>query len=99
MLNAQSAPRRRTAPAFEIARDIGDPALTARALTACAGSAAFSPDIARPYVEEAIELARATGDRSMLCQALVWHGQTAFFGGNPRTGRIAAEEGRRSPIR
>jgi predicted ATPase/class 3 adenylate cyclase/DNA-binding CsgD family transcriptional regulator len=80
--------------ALEIARGIGDPALTARALTACASSAAFSPEIARPYVEEAIELARATGDQSMLCEALAWHGQIVFFGGDPRAGRIAAEEGR-----
>jgi hypothetical protein len=80
--------------ALEIAREIGDPALISRALASCAGSAAFSPDIARPYVEEAIELARATGDRSMLCQALAWHGQNAFYGGDPRAGRIAAEEGR-----
>ena len=97
MLNAQLStanPLDDARQALEIARDIGDPALIARALTACAGSAAFSPDIARPYIEEAIELARATGDRSMLCQALVWHGQNAFYGGNPRTGRIAAEEGR-----
>ncbi|MDT5017302.1 MAG: hypothetical protein QOD39_3462, partial [Mycobacterium sp.] len=80
--------------ALEIAREIGDPALIGRALASCAGSAAFSPDIARPYVEEAIALARASGDRSMLCQALAWHGQSAFYVGNPRAGRIAAEEGR-----
>ncbi|WP_006244710.1 LuxR family transcriptional regulator [Mycolicibacterium tusciae] len=80
--------------ALEIARDIGDPVLISRALASCAGSAAFSPDIARPYVDEAIALARAAGDRLMLCQALVWHGQIAYFGGNPRAGRIAAEEGR-----
>jgi predicted ATPase/class 3 adenylate cyclase/DNA-binding CsgD family transcriptional regulator len=80
--------------ALEIAREIGDPILISRALASCAGSAAFNTDIARPYVEEGIELARATGDRLMLCQALVWHGQIAHYGGNPRAGRIAAEEGR-----
>jgi predicted ATPase/class 3 adenylate cyclase/DNA-binding CsgD family transcriptional regulator len=80
--------------ALEIARDIDDPVLISRALVSCAGSAAFSHDIARPYVEEAIELARAVDDRAMLCQALTWHGQNAYYGGNPRAGRIAAEEGR-----
>jgi hypothetical protein len=30
----------------------------------------------------------------MLCQALAWHGQSAFYDGNPRAGRVAAEEGR-----
>jgi predicted ATPase/class 3 adenylate cyclase/DNA-binding CsgD family transcriptional regulator len=79
--------------ALDIAREIGDPELISRALASCAGSAAFSPDIARPYVEEAIELARATGDQMLLCQALVWHGQSAYYGGDPRAGRIAAEEG------
>jgi hypothetical protein len=34
--------------ALEIARDIGDPALISRVLASCAGSAAFSPDTARP---------------------------------------------------
>jgi DNA-binding CsgD family transcriptional regulator len=77
-----------------MARGIGDPALTARALNACASSAAFSPDIARPYGEEAIEMARTIGDRSMLCQSLAWYGQTAHFSGNPRAGRIAAAEAR-----
>lgn len=80
--------------ALDIAREIGDQVLISRALSSCAGSAAFSPDIARPYIEEAIELARATGDRMLLCQALVWHGQSAYYGGDPRAGRIAAEEGR-----
>jgi predicted ATPase/class 3 adenylate cyclase/DNA-binding CsgD family transcriptional regulator len=80
--------------ALEIAREIGDPALTARALNACASSAAYSPDIARPYVEDAIEMARTIGDRPVLCQALAWHGQVAHFAGDPRAGRIAAEEAR-----
>jgi predicted ATPase/class 3 adenylate cyclase/DNA-binding CsgD family transcriptional regulator len=80
--------------ALVIAREINDPALTVRALTACAGSAAFNPQLARPYVDEAILLARATGDQSMLCEALAWHGQYAFLGGNPRAGRAAAEKGR-----
>ncbi|CQD22902.1 regulatory protein LuxR [Mycobacterium lentiflavum] len=80
--------------ALDIAREIGDPILISRALASCAASAAFSPDIARPYVEEAIELARASGDQMLLCQALVWHGQSAYYGGDPRAGRIAAEEGR-----
>ena len=97
MLNAQlgtTNPLEDARRALEIARGIGDSALIARALTACAGSAAFNPDIARPYVEEAIELARATGDQLLLCQTLTWHGQIALLGGDPRAGRIAAEEGR-----
>jgi predicted ATPase/class 3 adenylate cyclase/DNA-binding CsgD family transcriptional regulator len=79
--------------ALDIARGLGDSVLISRAVVACAGSAAFNPDIARPYIEESIELARATGDQMLLCQALVWHGQSAYYGGAPRAGRIAAEEG------
>jgi len=78
--------------ALEMAREIGEPALISRALAACASSAAFNADVARPYIEEAIEWARTTGDRLMLCQALAWHGQCAFYGGDPRAGRVAAEE-------
>jgi predicted ATPase/class 3 adenylate cyclase len=48
---------------LEIARNVDDPALLARALTACVSVNAFSPEVARPYVNEAIELARAIGDR------------------------------------
>jgi predicted ATPase/DNA-binding CsgD family transcriptional regulator len=79
--------------ALEIAREIGDSALIFRALTACAGSAAFSPKQSRPYLDEAILLARTTGDQSMLSEALAWYGQNAYLGGNPRAGRTAAEEG------
>jgi predicted ATPase/class 3 adenylate cyclase/DNA-binding CsgD family transcriptional regulator len=79
--------------ALDIAREVGDSALVFRALTACAGSAAFSPRLARPYNDEAIALARSAGDQAMLSEALAWYGQNAFLGGNPRAGRAAAEEG------
>jgi predicted ATPase/DNA-binding CsgD family transcriptional regulator len=95
-LNAQLAianPLEDGQRALELAREIGDPALIARALTACASSAAFDPAVAHPYISEAIALARKLGDRTMLAEALAWHGQSAFYGGNPRAGKAAAEEG------
>ena len=50
--------------ALAIARDVDDPALVARALTAYGFIAGQSnAEMAWPYLAEAIGLARATGDR------------------------------------
>jgi predicted ATPase len=48
--------------ALAIAREVDDPALLARALTACGGIAVYNPEVARPYFAEAIGLARTLGD-------------------------------------
>ena len=58
--------------ALAIARDLDDPALVVRALTACGGIASFNPEVARPYLAEAVDLARALGDRWRLGQILGW---------------------------
>ena len=58
--------------ALAIAREVDDPALLARALTACGYIAAyFDAEAARAYFAEAIGLARALGDRWRLSQILV----------------------------
>jgi predicted ATPase/class 3 adenylate cyclase len=80
--------------ALAIAREIGDPALMARALSACASTAAFNLEVAQPYAVEAIGLARESGDRRRLSEALAWHGQAAFYRGDPLAMRVTAEEGR-----
>jgi predicted ATPase/class 3 adenylate cyclase/DNA-binding CsgD family transcriptional regulator len=80
--------------ALAIAREIGDPALVGRALTACASTAAFNPDAARPYGDEAIEMARASNDRGWLCQVLAWRCAGAYYAGDPITARVAGAEGR-----
>jgi predicted ATPase/class 3 adenylate cyclase/DNA-binding CsgD family transcriptional regulator len=80
--------------ALAIAREIGDPALVGRALTACASTAAFNPDAARPYGDEAIEMARAADDRGWLCQVLAWRCAGAYYAGDPITARVAGAEGR-----
>jgi predicted ATPase/class 3 adenylate cyclase/DNA-binding CsgD family transcriptional regulator len=80
--------------ALAIAREIGNPALMARALSACASTAAFNLDIALPYSDEAIGLARQSGDKRRLSEALAWHGQAAFYRGDPLAMRVNAEEGR-----
>ena len=81
--------------ALVIARDIGDPALLARALTACGYVAAFSnPEVARGHFAEAIELGHAVGDRWRLSQVLCWQAVAALAAGDPIAGRAAAQEGR-----
>ena len=80
--------------ALEIAREVGDAMLTARALTACASTAAFEPEAAAPYVDEAATLARAAGDRWWLTQIMAWKSSGAYYAGQPRVARAAGLEGR-----
>ncbi|MGB3896837.1 MAG: LuxR family transcriptional regulator [Mycolicibacter sinensis] len=75
------------------AREIGDPALLARALIACAYSTVFNADAAQPYFDEAAELARSSGDLWRLSHILGWQGNAAIVAGDPVTARAAAEEG------
>jgi predicted ATPase/class 3 adenylate cyclase/DNA-binding NarL/FixJ family response regulator len=80
--------------ALALAREVDDPALLARALTACGLTAAFNAELAGPYFAEAIGLARALGDRWRLSQILVWQANGAIIAGDPVAARAAAEEGR-----
>lgn len=80
--------------ALAIARDIGDSALIAHAVMACASTAGIDLDFAQPYIHEAIEIARSNGDQTMLATALTWHGQYAHVAGVPVAALVAAEEGR-----
>ncbi len=81
--------------ALAIAREVDDPALLARALTACGYIAGFfDAEAARTYLAEAIGLARALGDQWQLCEVLVAQGLGALAAGDPLTWRAAAEEGR-----
>ena len=82
--------------ALAIARGIDDPALLARALTACCFIAVWdSPEVARSYFAEAIGLARELDDRWRLSQLLGWQAVgAAVVAGIPIVARAAAEEGR-----
>ena len=80
--------------ALAIAREVDDPALLARALTACGGIAVCDPEVARPYFAEAIDLARASVTGWRLSQILVWQAYGAVVAGDPITARAVGEEGR-----
>ena len=77
------------------AREAGEPRLLLRALLTCGSTAAFNPDVARPYLAEAGELARSAGDSRSLSQVLWWQSYVAVLAGAPQVSRQAAEEGYR----
>ena len=81
--------------ALSIAREVDDPALLARALTACGVIAAIlRAEAAEPYFAEAISLARAVNDRWRLSQILAGQATAASYAGDPIATRALAEEGR-----
>ncbi|WNG94803.1 LuxR C-terminal-related transcriptional regulator [Mycobacterium sp. ITM-2016-00318] len=80
--------------ALALARDLDDPPLLVRALTACGSAAVYDTDVALRYLSEAIDLARALGDKWRLSQILAQQAQSALVTGNPIALRASAEEGR-----
>jgi predicted ATPase/DNA-binding CsgD family transcriptional regulator len=81
--------------ALAIARELDDPVLLVRALTARGYIAAyFDAEAAGPYLAEAIGLARDLGDRWRLSQILVAQVVAALAARDPIAARAAAEEGR-----
>jgi len=80
--------------ALTIAREVDDPTLLLRALTACGAIAVYDPAVARPYLAEAIDLARSIGDNWRLSQILGLQAFGAVTAGDLIAVRVAAEEGR-----
>ena len=80
--------------ALAIARELDDPVLLARCLSACVGAAAFNAEAAQPYIAEAIEVARALCDGWRLSQILGWQAYIACLLGDPILAQEAGEEGR-----
>ncbi len=80
--------------ALSIARDVGDPALVARALSACGSIAAYEAELGQGFLDEATSIARELGDQWRLSQILGWQSYAGFFGGNPRACHAAGLEGR-----
>jgi predicted ATPase/class 3 adenylate cyclase/DNA-binding CsgD family transcriptional regulator len=85
--------REQAAEALAIARQVDDPSLLVRALTACCGTAAFDPEQAATYFAEAIELARALGDKWRLSQLLGFQAYAAMMAGDAIAALAAGEEG------
>jgi predicted ATPase/DNA-binding CsgD family transcriptional regulator len=88
------ARKEQAAEALAIARQLADPALLVRALTACCGTTAFHAEQAARYFAEAIELARALGDKWRLSQLLGFQAYAAGVTGDARAALAAGEEGR-----
>ena len=80
--------------ALVMAREVDEPALLLRVLTACGYTAAQNAEVAGPYFAEALGLARAIGDPWRLSQILAWQARGAHVAGDPIAMRAAAEEGR-----
>jgi predicted ATPase/class 3 adenylate cyclase/DNA-binding CsgD family transcriptional regulator len=80
--------------ALALARQVDDPALLARVLTACAIINCYHVEIAQPYFAEAIPLAREIDDSWRLSQILSWQAYAAFIAGDPIAARATSEEGR-----
>jgi predicted ATPase/class 3 adenylate cyclase/DNA-binding CsgD family transcriptional regulator len=83
-----------TREALAIAREVDDPALLLRVLTACGCINVYNPEVGQPFFAEAIGLARALGDGWRLSQILSWQAFMAFMAGDPIAACGAAEEGR-----
>jgi predicted ATPase/class 3 adenylate cyclase/DNA-binding CsgD family transcriptional regulator len=80
--------------ALAIARDADDPGLLTRALTACGCITAHEPDVARPYFDEAIKMARSLGDSWRLSLILSRQTYGAFMAGDLLAVEPIANEGR-----
>jgi predicted ATPase/class 3 adenylate cyclase/DNA-binding CsgD family transcriptional regulator len=80
--------------ALVLAREIEDPAVLARVLTACGLTAAYNAELAAEYFAEAIELSRELDDKWRLSQILACQADAATAASDPIAARVAAEEGR-----
>ncbi len=87
-------PLDRAQQALMLAREIGDPVVLARTLTACGLAAAYNAELAGAYFAEAVELARELDDKWRLSQILAWQASAGIAVGEPLAARVVAEEGR-----
>ncbi len=92
-LTASTDSRAQAHRALETARELGDPALLARVLTACGCIAILDFDLAAGYFGEAIDLVRATGDDWRLSQILARQAYLAAMAGDPVAADTIGREG------
>ena len=79
--------------AVAMARELGDQALLGRALLGAGYAVGYLGEAGRPYLGEAIGLARQAGDAWTLAQILGRQAFAAIVCGDPVAARSAAEEG------
>jgi predicted ATPase/DNA-binding CsgD family transcriptional regulator len=79
--------------ALSVAREIEDPVLLVRALTACGMVAMYDAGAARQYFTEAIDLAREQNDLLSLGRILSWLAFVDVLEGEPGRACRAAEKG------
>jgi predicted ATPase/class 3 adenylate cyclase/DNA-binding CsgD family transcriptional regulator len=79
--------------AVALARELDEPRLLARALTAAGCVYGYLPGGGGPYFAEASVLARQTGDAWTLTQILGWQTLISNIVGDPIAGRVTGEEG------
>ncbi|MDP7705765.1 LuxR C-terminal-related transcriptional regulator [Mycobacterium sp. TY815] len=80
--------------ALEVARNLDDPALVARALGACGIVTFYNAEVAQAYFTEAIDMARAAGDAWRLLPIFSYQATTAVVAGEPKAAIAAAAAGR-----
>ena len=91
-MGTDSAPLAETA--LRIARELSDPTLLIRALTATGCVNGHNAIAAKPYYAEALGLARVEGDTWRISQILGWQAYGAMMTGNCATAKVIAVEGR-----
>jgi predicted ATPase/class 3 adenylate cyclase/DNA-binding CsgD family transcriptional regulator len=79
--------------AVAAARELEDPALIGRALTARSFVGAWNADLVGPDLVQAINLSRAANDPVAVAQNLAGQAYAAMIVGDPRAARTAAEAG------
>lgn len=80
--------------ALELAREIGDPGLLLKALSAWCCVSSYSAEAAEEAFSEAINLARSDGDLTALSQLLPFQAFAALLAGDPMGVLQSAQEGR-----
>ncbi|MDP7725236.1 LuxR family transcriptional regulator [Mycobacterium sp. TY814] len=80
--------------ALEVARNVDDAALIARALGACGIATFYNAEVAQNYFTEAIDLARAAGEEWSLLPLFSYQATAAVVAGEPLAAIAAAEAGR-----
>lgn len=83
----------RAQEALDASRALGDKALTALCLGACGSVAYFTPEMSLTYLDEAADMARASGDRSLLSDLRSYQAFACHAAGQPAASQAAAEEG------